>query len=264
MDDETSGISTDKLCDTEVVVSLTTYGQRIFEVALAIESIMQGTVKPNHIVLWLSDDMKDMQLPLPLQKQIKRGLEIYYCKDLRSYKKLIPTLKMYPKATIITIDDDAFYFFDLVEKMVYWHSQYPRDIIANRIHKVKFKNNKIQPYEEWNESPKFNQASKLNFFTGVGGVLYPPHCLDDEVFNESVFTDICMYADDIWFYAMALKKGTICRKGLTHNQMGIDYVPNEDIKSLGLFNVNVGGEGLNDRQFKAVMDKYDLWKELKE
>lgn len=41
---------------------------------------------------------------------------------------------------------------------------------------------------------------------GYGGVLYPPGAFDEEVFNEKVFMRLCPYADDIWFFAMALKK----------------------------------------------------------
>lgn len=113
-----SGIEQTKFCDHEVVVSLTTYGKRLYEVASTIESIMQGTMKPNRIVLWLEEGLKDTPLPILLQRQQTRGLEIGYCEDLRSYKKLIPTLIKYPDAVIITIDDDAIYNCDVVEKLV--------------------------------------------------------------------------------------------------------------------------------------------------
>ena len=60
----TQGVSTEKSCDNDVVVSLTTFGNRIHNVHLAIESIMQGTVKPNKIVLWLAEDeFKNKNLP---------------------------------------------------------------------------------------------------------------------------------------------------------------------------------------------------------
>lgn len=32
---------------------------------------------------------------------------------------------------------------------------------------------------------------------GVGGILYLPHSLDKEVFNDDVFMDICLNADDV-------------------------------------------------------------------
>ncbi len=80
------GVSSQRLCDHEVIVTLTTFGQRLNDVYLAIESIMQGSLLPNRIILWLADDMRGKVLPVTLQKQMARGLEIEYTPDIRSYK----------------------------------------------------------------------------------------------------------------------------------------------------------------------------------
>lgn len=120
-------------------------------------------------------------------------------------------------------------------------------------------------YRRWGRVTETDAVSPLNFLTGVGGVLYPAHCLDDEVLNEQVFTTICKYADDIWFYAMALKAGTMVRKCLTHTDNGDDFITDDDDSAPGLrlLNTKKGVEG-NDAQFAAVMSKYDLWSALKE
>ena len=95
------GVSDDLLCEHEVIVSLTSFGKRIYDVHLAIESIMQGSVKPNRIILWLSEEeFKGKPLPKTLEKQKNRGLQIEYCEDLRSYKKIVPTMEKYPDARI--------------------------------------------------------------------------------------------------------------------------------------------------------------------
>lgn len=47
------GVTNAKISDHEVIVSLTSYSKRIHEVYLAIESIMQGTIKPNRIICGL-------------------------------------------------------------------------------------------------------------------------------------------------------------------------------------------------------------------
>lgn len=52
-----SGVTNERNADKEVVVSLTTYGKRLYSVSLTIESIMQGTMKPNRLILWLQDDL---------------------------------------------------------------------------------------------------------------------------------------------------------------------------------------------------------------
>ena len=217
------GTSVDKICEQEVIVSITSYDKRIYDAPAAIESIMQGSLKPNRIILWLGEEMRDTVLPIALRRQQKRGLEICYCKDIGPYTKLIPTLRCYPQSIIITIDDDAAYAFDMVEKLVATHTKYPGSIIANRFHRI---------------------------------VLSPD-------VNEAVFTHLCRYADDIWLNAMALLGGTTAKKCPTHDKYGEEYICNPDIQDTGLLNINIGKECANDRQMKAVFDHYKLWDKLK-
>lgn len=254
------GISDEKYCEHEVIVSLTTFGKRLYDVATTIESIMQGSMLPNRIVLWLGEEHKDEELPLSLQLQQKRGLQVEYCKDIRSYTKLIPSLKKYPEAVIITIDDDLVYERDLIENLFRTYKQNPECICANRIHEIVLgKNGKPIEYLKWRWGANPVTASPLNFLTGVGGVLYPPHCLNEEVFNEKVFLDICKYADDIWFYSMALKKGTPIIKSFTHRSDGVDFFVNPGVQDVRLSLVNVRTKHLNNVQLENVFERYQLY-----
>lgn len=73
---------------------------------------------------------------------------------------------------------------------------------------------------------------------------------------------ICKYADDIWFYAMALKAGTKVRKSYTHDARGLDYIAISNEKEKALSRTNNQKKGkmtVNDMQRIAVFDKYDLW-----
>lgn len=258
-----SGISDTMYCDSEIIVSLTTYGNRLYDVYLTIESIMQGTVKPNRIVLWLQEDMRAIKLPIYLQNQINRGLEVSYCKDIKSFKKLIPTLQKYPDATIIAIDDDVLYKEDIVEKLLYAYINNPRSIYANRVHRIVLGSDGTPVrYNDWAWSKGTNTPSTLNFFTGVGGVLYPAHCFTSEVLNEQAFMRLCPHADDIWFYAMALLNNFPVTKVFTHNPDGYDYYFVEDAFNESLSNINVIGDG-NDRQWKAVVEEYKLIEKIK-
>lgn len=258
----TMGTTTDAIHDGEVVVSLTSYGNRLMHVALTIESIMQGTMKPNRIVLAISEDYRKEELPILLQKQQKRGLEILFCKDILSYKKIIPTLQKYPDSYIITIDDDCIYNQDLVENLVRGSKQHPEEICANRVHRISFgSNGKIMPYLNWTWESKIEDATFLNFFTGVGGVIYPPHSLANEVTDEDTFFTICKYADDIWLHAMAVKQGTPIRKLHTYDANSQEYIGNPDIND-GLHDRNLG-HNANDVQFKAVYEKFNLYDKLR-
>ena len=257
-----SGISNTKYCNNEIIVSLTTFDKRLFEVYLTIESIMQQTYKPNRIILWLSEEIKDNKLPLFLLNQINRGLEVRYCKDIKSYKKLIPSLKAFPSASIITVDDDELYFFDLIENIINEHILNPDFILCTRMHYIKLKKNKKpDKYKKWKYGYNCYDISPLNFATGCGGVLYPPNCFNKEVLNEEVFFDICHYADDIWFKAMSLLNNVSVKKVFTHNKNSMDYYPNIQDSNSRLVEINIV-KGMNDIQLKAVFDKYNLYDKL--
>lgn len=248
----------------ELIVSLTTYSHRLYNVHLAIESIMQGTVLPNRIILWLGEEMREIPLPVVLQNQMKRGLEITFCKDIRAYTKLVPTLCKYPSADVITIDDDLIYNYDLVESLLNAHNAYGDCIVARRIHKIVLgEDDQPLPYARWDWGHGYNAPTHLNFFTGVGGVYYPSGCLDKEVYNEKVFTEICQYADDIWFNAMALKKGTKVMRVRSFNPQGEDYLMNMSVQNIALCLIN-NGQSLNDIQLKAVFERYGLYPLLRE
>lgn len=261
LNSDVKGVTDTMYCNHKVIVSLTSYGKRLQDVAITIESIMQGSMKPNRLVLWVDEQWKNKRKPIALQLQQERGLEIEYCRDIRSYTKLVPALRKYPEDIIITIDDDVLYRYDLIERLVNLHLDKPDYIIANRIHRIILgKDKKPISYLDWECNANPSDASPLNFLTGVGGVLYPPHCLDEEVFNEDVFLDICKYADDIWFNAMALKKGTKILKGHSYNPKGVDYYFTNQEETL--HKINVSGESLNDIQMQSVFEKYNLYEKL--
>lgn len=260
-----AGISNEKYANFEIIVSLTSFGKRIYDVHLAIESIMQGTLKPNRIVLWLSEqEFGGKTLPKTLEMQQKRGLDIRFCEDVRSYTKLIPALQTFPEACIITLDDDLMYEYDIVERLVNSHRKNPKDICACRIHKITLdENGKPESYLKWKWGvDEYGDSKSLYFPTGVGGVLYPPQCFTEEVFNKDVFMDICPYADDVWFYAMGQLNGTNVTHTYTNMPGGYFWnLPSSAIEALSARNTNEE-DCYNDVQIKAVFEKYNLYEKL--
>ena len=256
------GIAPEKYVDHSIIVSLTSYGKRIHEVALAIESLMQQTMKANRIVLWLDKSFQNQLLPRSLILQQQRGLEIEYCTDIGPYMKLIPQMRKTPDDAIITVDDDVIYDFDLLEHLILAYQKDKTKIHCCRVHKMLFcPDGNIMPYNKWESRCVKLGTDKHYFLTGVGAVLYPPHCLDEEVLNEKVFAEICPKADDVWFTAMALKKGTPINKVFTRNPHGEDYIEIPYSLEEGLSHENVE-QGGNDRQLKAVFEKYSLYDKL--
>ena len=247
-----SGITTDRIADKEVVLSLTTYGKRLYSVYLAIESVMQGTMKPNRLILWLEEELKDEPLPYSLRLQMKRGLEVRYTKDIRQYKKLIPTLKLCPNSVIVTIDDDALYEIDTLERLVSAYNKNPHYIYASRIRKIALNNDGVvEPYRTWENVPNDTLPSNLNLAIGLEGILYPPGSLSDEVFDEDSFMKYCPTNDDLWFWLMAKKNGYMASKVYTHERFGHDTISMDEVQDIALFKLNILA---NDTQFKSLVE----------
>jgi hypothetical protein len=258
-----SGVTNEKYCGAEVIISLTTHNIRLYEVYITIESLMQQTRKANRIVLWISEEYKNEPLPNSLKTQQLRGLEIRYCKDIRSYTKLIPALKTFPNDIIITVDDDVLYDVNLVDRLTLAYMKDKSKIHYCRGHVMKLSsNNSLKHYHEWEHCSSSTKITHLNFPTGIGGVLYPPRCFNQEVFNEEVFLNICKFADDVWFKAMALYNGTLSQKVYTSNDRGVDFLENVQVQDIGLKKINTRAVRQNDIQIKDVFDKYNLYQKL--
>lgn len=249
--------------DTELIVSFTTYSKRIHDVHLVVESIAQQTLKPNRLILWLDEDEFTLDtIPLILHKQIKRGLEVRFCANYRSYKKLIPTLQHFPDANIITIDDDILYPHDMVELLLKEHKIQPRCIVGHRAHKMqKDSNGGLLPYNKWEYEALESKPSAFVFITSGAGTLFPSQCFSQEILNSEVFMSLCPNADDVWFKAMSLLSNTPCKKVDDSRIFKEHFLIMQDSQDIGLCHSNSTEFG-NDYQLNKVFDKYDLFNKL--
>ncbi|MGV0961460.1 MAG: hypothetical protein ACOYB1_16670 [Limnohabitans sp.] len=263
--DPTSGVTGQKR-EQELVVSLTTIPERICKVHLCIESLLRQSLKPDRIVLWLSESAVEgrptvslQSLPWKLRRLEKRGLEIRWCRDIRSLRKIVPTLRLYPGALIVTSDDDVFYPRDWLKDLYAAYMSEPQFIHCHRAHLMRYaESGAVLPYVQWNiTAPGLIGPSMKLFPTGVGGVLYAPDHLHSDVFNEEVFLELCPTADDVWLKAMSMLKGTACKKVGPH---AIAYpeirIPNNRVLSHD--NINSNG---NDVQISRVAQRYHVFNE---
>ena len=241
--------------DETLIVSLTTFGKRIYEVYLTIESLLQQTLKPNKIILWLSkDEFNEDDIPIILKRQRKRGLEIACCEELRSYNKLIPTLQTYPKATIVTVDDDMIYPFDLLENLYKEHKKNPNTVVCYRYTKLSFdRTGNIKPYNKWTFDYQGNEKCMNVQPAGVGGVLYPPDCFHKDVLRVDLFTKLSPTADDVWFRVMTLLNGIPCKRV----RFGIKAIPLHNNQDSALKYINITKKQ-NDVQIKNVFRHYKI------
>ena len=249
--------------EQELIVTLTSFGDRVYDVYLTIESLLQQSLPPNRIILWLNAPWDINTIPRLLQKQMKRGLEVHIVPDYKSYDKLVHALKAYPEAVLITVDDDVIYPFDFIEHLALAHQKDPEAVLFYRGHQMVVDSaGEIAPYLQWKGEAATTEDSILNFPTGCGGILYPPHSLHPDATNASLFQKLAPTADDIWFRAMSLVQGTHCRRVAYPQhayQRGMLLTTHQQD---ALFQHNTQGDG-NDKQVEAVFSHYDLFKRYK-
>lgn len=234
-----------------LVVSLTSYPPRYTMLAKTLKSLLMQNVKPDHLILWLAVGTES-SLPDDVLALQANGLEIRYCDELWSYKKIIPALETFPEAYIVTADDDLYYDKKWLKTIVQGVDSEKPVIVCRRAHRPVLRKGELAPYGDWEHDVVTSGAiDDCIFPTSGAGALYPPGSLSLEVFDRDVFMSVCRFADDVWLFVMALRRGSKFRQvGGGFAQIAWDSAP-----STSLLHHNITGGG-NDRQLAAVLEHY--------
>lgn len=255
--EQTYGLNTTAR-DQKIIVSLTSYPARFAGVHYAIRSILAQTVKADRIILYVDDNVVPEQYPDALKELRKYGVEIIPRPlNLKPHKKYYYAMKENPEDIVITVDDDQIYPNDLLEKLFVCYDKFPQCVIAARAHQIGFTaDGEIKSYNEWQmESDKIYKPSHALCATGVGGVLYPPHCMYKDLFQYDLISKLAPNADDLWLKVMQILQGTavvICSKTLWKNTY---EVLGSQSTALKYDNVD---DGQNDIQMTNLVKYYHL------
>lgn len=244
----------------QVIVSMTSFPAAIGFAARAVQSILNGSVLPDKLVLYLTfSQFTDTKIPDSLLKLAEESpvFEIRdYPRDIRSYRKLVPALRDFPDAVIVTVDDDVAYHPDMLRGLLDLHAGQPDAVLAHRAKRIK----PGAPYRKW---PKYRwydfvfrkiHRDVRNIQTGVGGVLYPPRVFRQEMIDEELFTRIAPTTDDLWFWAAAVANGRcVIPVPFGHNKPHGLGKPRE----LSLKTVNFkAGTDRNSAAFRVILDHF--------
>lgn len=249
----------------QIIVSLTSFPAAIPYAAQAVQSILNGSVLPDKVILYLTfSQFGENGIPQELQKLANDNsrFEIRdYPRDIRSYRKLIPALSDFPDAIIVTIDDDVAYHKNMLRDLLRLHEQMPQAVLAHRAKRMK----PDEPYRKWKKYRWYHfllkkiHTSFKNIQTGVGGVLYPPHSLKKEMMNVELFTELAPTTDDIWFWAAGVANDIpVIPVPFGHNKPKGLGKP----RKLSLKTVNFkSGIDRNSAALKNIFEKYPLIKQ---
>ncbi|MDR0911886.1 MAG: glycosyltransferase [Methanobrevibacter sp.] len=256
----------------KLIVSLTSFPERMYDIHYTLYSLLNQTTKPDELILWLAEEQfpnLEEDIPIKVKKFKEHGLTIKWTTDIKSYKKLIPSLKEYPNDIIVTADDDVFYPENWLEQL---YKEYDgKNIVAHRVKVITIdKENNILPYNQWKILPgndddislnlisdESKYLSFANFFTGVGGVLYPPRSLYEDILNQELFEKLAPNNDDFWFWAMALKNN--CKIKVVPNGYSKEIYVNP-LRALNFLNErslwSENSQGNNDIFLKNIIEYY--------
>lgn len=248
---------------TKIVISLTTYPKRVATIWKTIESLLNQTVKPDMICLYLSaEQFRNHDDYRYLDKYRGETFNIFLVEgDLKSHKKYFYSLRDFEDSIVITVDDDIIYSNNMVEELIQYHSIYPMAVIARRGYVIRISEDarSIMPYNSWIYGfyDYYTKPRHNLFATTGGGTLYPPHCFGKEVFNEEVIMNICPYADDIWMKVM--EEIYEIPVFLIPKRFSDEFM--DEYSKDGLwYSYNVT---MNDKQLDALCDKYKEYSILK-
>ena len=170
----------------QVIVSMTSFPAAIQYAAKAVKSLLDGSVLPDKVVLYLTfSQFGEEGVPQELVSLAESNpvFEIRdYDRDIRSYRKLIPALRDFPDAVIVTVDDDVHYHRNMLRDLLRLHGRVPHAVLAHRAKLMR----PGKPYRKWRKYRWYHFLRRRlhtgfrNIQTGVGGVLYPPHSLKEE------------------------------------------------------------------------------------
>ena len=206
--------------EADYVVSLTTYPARVGNVWRVIEMAanQRGIQDKYAICLYLiKSEFEGIDLPAKIKELQARGLTVKFNEEnLKCHNKYFYAFRDYPEKTIVTIDDDLQYNHHSISGLIKKNKEYPDCIIYNRGNRIL----KNEPYNNWPFVENLTCPQHDVFPTGVGGVLYPPHCCNEFVTDMGVIKKTCLRADDLWLNFMSrLNHTKVVQTGLKSTYM---------------------------------------------
>ena len=199
--------------DEDIIVSMTTYPARFFQAMQVWQSVLtQKTDIPFRCVMVLSEaEFPGKVLPC----QPPQGVEIlWHTRNIRSHMKLMPVLKKWPEATVITIDDDMGKPQGWLQNMIDDHRKWPEDIISCSFTYYLDSNMEWQRMLDLHQmyARGKNDTPSLVFqFARIcsgHGTVFPAHSFTDErFFDENQMMTLAPTCDETWMWMFAMIEG---------------------------------------------------------
>lgn len=185
-----------------VVCNITTWRKRDKFLPKMLESLKKQTLRPNRIVLWLSEDEYDrFDLPKHITKCLDDGLltDIMWVKRNTYCHKRYECFRVFNDCYNIFMDDDMIYTNDAVEKLVNAAENHKDCVIVSGSCSVDYDGFKIK------KDNIIREPSYKNAFMG-GYNCFPPRIMPEEIFDNIEKRDIYVKkCDESWLRPILIK-----------------------------------------------------------
>ena len=173
-------------------------------------------------------------------------------------KKYFYAMQEYPDRAIVTIDDDMLYHPDTIKSLYESYLRYPSAVSALLTKLILFDDGGMpQKPNDWiYDFTQLQVPSMQLMAVGVGGVLYPPGCLDRRVFDKdfihnNLAIDDTYTTDDEWLKAHEALAGT--RTVLASSSITLKHIPGSQNTALWKKSPGISH---TDRHFDAIHRQY--------
>lgn len=201
--------------ETPIIVSITSDEDNFSSLELSLYSLLNQTVKPDRLILWLSDDEYDLTyLPYSITRYIKNGLEIKFVKDIGSYTNPIYPLEQFYNSINVIANDSVYYNKNWLMKLYHSYIASPKDIQTHNAHQVDLS----LPFSKWKKNINEENAEYNYYPSSLSGVLYPPKCFSKEVFRDDIFVKNNITNPDVWLWVMGILSNRKIRIVKNHNK----------------------------------------------
>ena len=218
---EESIMASDLLDNQPLYVSVTTIQGRLFGLLDTLYSILNGTVLPNHIYIFVSREqyLLDQGINethiltqcngiIDIVKEYPH-ISVIFTENIGPHRKLLPLLSMKwnENCAIVTIDDHEIYSKRTLESLIlFYKASNKSSIVSLRSRRMGVCSDappwRLSPYMKhhrgtWPES-LHGRKEMLILPTGTGGVLYRPDFFHPVVFDRRIL-NLTRTGDDLLF-----------------------------------------------------------------
>ena len=210
----------------KIIVSMTTWPPRFAFAQQAMSAIVEQVKADNlqdrvHLVMVLSEDevcyaeTRSEACEL-ICKMEKLGVEVIYDRgNIRSHKKLIPTLEKYPNNPVLVVDDDNVQCKGWLKTFVNDYDKHSDDIIYGQsLSRVELQCDRVvEKREPFAYEQTGNVTVNMKPASGSAGTLYPAHTFTDQrFFDRELFMRLSPTSDETWQWAFAKIAGKTFRQ----------------------------------------------------